>query len=425
MHDAVYRLRQSCRAVYKGESKGLYMANFDFEKNTQAHTEKQERSDTLGIQSIFKARTGFAKGWRLLIAIVVLIVPLLVISAYNAASGLSKESEAQDLYQTSSQHEYALASAKASQPLQQASPLPQASPSSPTTSPFSSIPVPSQTPSSSTSASTPTPSAPPVPHPPPEPPVAHTPSIDNLPDEPVAIIEVSDEDNENDVSPEENLTSVQTEELPNEESDQNSIVKSDKVAYITIDDGPSRAITPGVLDVLKQENIKATFFVLPHTGVEDLYQRIIDEGHELGNHSYSHVYSELYKPKNIQAFTDDVMLARDYILDNYDYLTTSYRFPGGAMSRKSSIITPRREILAELGYRDFDWNIDTGDAHPDQKDKSAEALALNVLDNTKDRSQLIILMHDSTGKATTLEALPLIIAGLREQGYTLDILRNY
>ncbi|MCL2152677.1 MAG: polysaccharide deacetylase family protein [Oscillospiraceae bacterium] len=199
----------------------------------------------------------------------------------------------------------------------------------------------------------------------------------------------------------------------------------DKVAYITIDDGPSREVTPGILDLLKDEGIKATFFVLPHNGVSDIYRRIIDEGHEMGNHSYSHVYSNLYNAKDIDAFIDEVQLAREFIFDNYGYLTTSFRFPGGAMSRKASIIEPRREFLAEIGYRDFDWNVETGDSSTKYKDKSAEALAARVLDNTRNRDKLIVLMHDTKSKGTTLEALPIIISGLRAQGYTFDVLQNY
>lgn len=205
----------------------------------------------------------------------------------------------------------------------------------------------------------------------------------------------------------------------------NSQATGNKTAYITIDDGPSREVTTGILDLLQQEGIKATFFVLPHGGVKDLYQRIIDEGHEIGNHSYSHNYSKLYTSNDISGFEEDVLLAQEWLFDNFGYLSTSFRFPGGAMGRKASIVDPRREFLEEHGYRDFDWHVDTGDANNNYKDKSAAALSQRVLDNTRDRERLIVLMHDTKSKATTLQALPLIITGLREQGYTFDILRNY
>ena len=198
-----------------------------------------------------------------------------------------------------------------------------------------------------------------------------------------------------------------------------------KVAYITIDDGPSRAITPGILDVLQREEVPATFFVLPHQGLDDIYMRIIEEGHEIGNHSYSHNYTRLYSSHNIEAFKDDIIMARDFILENFGYLTTSFRFPGGSGGRSSAVIISRREVLAELGYRDFNWQIDSGDASPHDTDKSADGIVSQVLSNTRNREHLIILFHDTASKRTTLEALPRIISGLREQGYTFDIIRNY
>ena len=219
----------------------------------------------------------------------------------------------------------------------------------------------------------------------------------------------------------------ETGEQPEEQPTTANVVNSYegvKIAYITIDDGPTRAITPGMLDILAQEGVKATFFVLPHSGVDDIYKRIIDEGHEIGNHSYSHVYSRLYSSGDLETFREDVLKARDYILDNFGYLTTTFRFPGGMMGRSSAIVAPRCEILDELGYRYFDWNSDTGDANRNP-DKSATGLTNNVLRNTNGRERLIIIMHDTSDKRTTLEALPRIIAGLREQGYVFDILRNY
>jgi len=201
--------------------------------------------------------------------------------------------------------------------------------------------------------------------------------------------------------------------------------KPKKVAYITIDDGPSRAITPKILDLLEEEGIKATFFVLPHTKVDDLYQRIIDEGHEIGNHTYTHQYASLYDSKDIESFENDVLKARDFIYDKFGYTTKSFRFPGGPMGHSSAVIEPRREILKGLGYSDYSWDVDTGDSRVGQVDKSAAALTANVLKYTRGREQLIVLMHDTQSKKTTLEALPLIIKGLRDQGYIFDVLRNY
>ena len=198
-----------------------------------------------------------------------------------------------------------------------------------------------------------------------------------------------------------------------------------KIAYITIDDGPSRAITPGILDLLKAEGITATFFVLPQRDVNDLYERMIEEGHEIGNHSYSHNYSRLYQSDNLDAFGADVTKAHDWVLEEFGYEMTSFRFPGGSMGRGASVIAQRRAFLDEIGYRYFNWHIDSGDARADIPDKRASTLTGNVLRNTRDRDHLIILFHDTWDKRSTLEALPAVIAGLREQGYTFDILKNY
>lgn len=198
-----------------------------------------------------------------------------------------------------------------------------------------------------------------------------------------------------------------------------------KVAYITIDDGPSRENTPAILDLLSEEGIKATFFVLPHTDVDDIYQRIIDEGHELANHSYSHVYNDLYNANDIGFFRDDIQKMQDFLLDNFGYEAVSFRFPGGTMGRKKAIIEERAAVLSELGLRYFDWDVSTNDTDTSAEGKKVDVLVSNVVENTRDRDKLIILMHDSANKQPTVEALPIIIEKLREQGYTFDILKNY
>jgi len=196
------------------------------------------------------------------------------------------------------------------------------------------------------------------------------------------------------------------------------------VAYLTFDDGPSHTVTPGILDILKDEGIKATFFVLPREGADDIFRRIIDEGHEVGNHSYSHDYDALFRG-NVSAFREDVVKARNYMENNFGYTTTSFRFPAGTMTWSRDIRNPRIEVINNLGYKYFDWHIDSGDAHTLQLDKAAETIAANVLDETRGRDHLIILMHDYSSRETTLEALPMIIEGLRLKGYEFDMLKNY
>ena len=198
----------------------------------------------------------------------------------------------------------------------------------------------------------------------------------------------------------------------------------DKIAYLTFDDGPSRDVTPGILDVLADEGIVATFFVLTHMNVDDIYWRIINEGHELGNHSSSHNYSLMYG-SNINLFYEDVMQTQNFLMERFAYRAELFRFPGGSMGRNLGMINQRKALLEEMGLRYFDWHIDSRDAHPRQTDRSAAAIIHNVLNNTRGRDRVIILMHDTGSRQTTLEALPNIIAGLRNRGYEFDLLSNY
>ena len=193
-------------------------------------------------------------------------------------------------------------------------------------------------------------------------------------------------------------------------------------AYLTFDDGPDRGITPGILDILLEEDIRATFFVLPNEGVEDIFRRIIDEGHEIGNHSFSHDYDLLYE-RNASAFREDVLSARRFIFDNFGYTTTSFRFPGGSMSW-SNVIRSRLDVINELGYRHFDWLVDSEDW---RRGRTADDIIREVLDQTKalGREHIIVLMHDYRNSHETLEALPGVIKGLRELGYEFDVVSNY
>ena len=197
-----------------------------------------------------------------------------------------------------------------------------------------------------------------------------------------------------------------------------------KVAYLTIDDGPSRNITPEMLDILKANNAKATFFVLPHANMDDVYKRIIDEGHELANHSFSHDLKKLYDPEDINYFAEDVFKAHEYITGK-GHVPTLFRFPGGSGGRTDEIMKPRLEIIKSLGYRHFNWDVSTGDSDIGPAGKNVEALVNNVILNTQNRKKLVILMHDTADKTATSGALPLIIENLREMGYTFETLADY
>ena len=202
-------------------------------------------------------------------------------------------------------------------------------------------------------------------------------------------------------------------------------VPSGKVAYLTVDDGPSEAVTVRILDILRDEGIKATFFVLPYEGMDHIYERILSEGHAMGNHSYSHDYRRLYGADEGAFFREDILRMEGYLRERFGYETDLFRFPGGSASWSPRTIARRVEILEELGYRHFDWDASTGDTDPSPAGRDPNALVSNVMARTSSRDKLIVLMHDSAGKSATAEALPEMISRLRAEGYGFDTLDNY
>uniref|UniRef100_S0DFZ7 Carbohydrate esterase family 4 protein n=1 Tax=termite gut metagenome TaxID=433724 RepID=S0DFZ7_9ZZZZ len=198
-------------------------------------------------------------------------------------------------------------------------------------------------------------------------------------------------------------------------------VPEQKTVYLTFDDGPSRN-TEKILDILKEENVKATFFVCAQCAesvdVPALLQRILAEGHEIGLHSYMHDYGKVYR--SLEDYLEDLNKINDYIFESAGYKSNILRFPGGSKSSNASSELMKR-IIAEVtrrGYRYYDWNIDSGDSTTEVN--SAGYLSGKIIKNTKDRQQVIVLMHDSPGPKTTPEAVKIAIPALREQRYVFD-----
>lgn len=196
-----------------------------------------------------------------------------------------------------------------------------------------------------------------------------------------------------------------------------------KIAYLTFDDGPS-ANTVKILDFLKANNIKATFFVLEKQGYDDLYKRIVDEGHAIAIHSSTHDYAEIYK--NVDAFMADVKSLSDHIKDLTGVETKLLRFPGGSNNRVShryggsDIMTKIIPTVEGAGYVYYDWNVDSQDAAKGLQD--TQVIVDSVLSQAKHNNNAVILMHDAAAKTTTVEALPAIVEGLKEQGFVFDAL---
>ncbi len=186
--------------------------------------------------------------------------------------------------------------------------------------------------------------------------------------------------------------------------------------YLTFDDGPS-SNTDKILDILNEYGVKATFFVCGNERYMEEYQRIVEEGHTLGMHSYSHKFREIYQ--STEAFAEDMNRLRDYLYEVTGVESNIVRFPGGSSNTicENDVM---QELIAYLSQEEmsyFDWNVSSGDAASSYI--SAERIAKNVLDNVWKYDSAIVLLHDASSKDTTVEALPMIIEKILESEDTV------
>lgn len=194
----------------------------------------------------------------------------------------------------------------------------------------------------------------------------------------------------------------------------NPVKSSGKKVYLTFDDGPS-SNTDQILDILKNYDVKATFFVVGKTDERSVkaYQRIVEEGHTLAMHSYSHKYDEIYESK--EAFARDLNSLQEYLYETTGVWPRIYRFPGGSSNTVSKVdMQELIEYLTDIGITYFDWNVASGDAV--SRTLPAETIVNNCLSGIEKQKESVILMHDASNKGTTIEALPQIIEAIQEQG---------
>lgn len=187
--------------------------------------------------------------------------------------------------------------------------------------------------------------------------------------------------------------------------------------YLTFDDGPSEN-TAKILDILKEKNIKATFFVIGKEDEESkaLYQRIIAEGHTLGMHSFTHKYSVIYD--SLDSFEEDVNHLQSYLAEITGVEPSIMRFPGGSSNQVSNIdMTEFIRYLNQEGITYYDWNVASGDAT--SQAYTADELVQNVITDVEKYDTSIVLMHDAATKGTTVDALGTMIDQLEAMGVEL------
>lgn len=192
-----------------------------------------------------------------------------------------------------------------------------------------------------------------------------------------------------------------------------------KVAYLTIDDGPSYNNTTKILNILKENNINATFFLIGQNAQRypELVKEEVAEGNSIANHTYSH---PLRYRMGAENFMNDVNKC-DEILKNIvgdKYVKKFMRFPGGVFTNQIKAYT---DVVKQNGYRYINWSAMTGDA--DRNLEPVEYLINHVKRDIRGQNNVVILMHDAPAKTTTVQALPIIIQYLRDQGYTFGVFK--
>lgn len=204
----------------------------------------------------------------------------------------------------------------------------------------------------------------------------------------------------------------------------------EKLAFLTFDDGPGK-YTQEILDVLKEKEVPATFFLLG-TSIEKtgssgtVWKRYVEEGHALATHTYSHDYNVLYSNRTpvVEKFKEELEQTEELLKERMGetFHSRVFRFPGGSMSWKG--MTETKESLKEIDVIDIDWNGMTGDSESASKRPgTAEdtwTFLQDGLSRTAHPETLVLLMHDT--KENTAKFLGEIIDKLESEGYEFGIL---
>lgn len=198
--------------------------------------------------------------------------------------------------------------------------------------------------------------------------------------------------------------------------------KGEKICYLTFDDGPSEN-TEKVLDILKDYDAKATFFVVGQNLSEKrapVLKRMIAEGHAVGMHTDEHVYQKLYE--SLDSFLTDYDNLYRKLREDYGIETALFRFPGG--SNCGYLKGRGNAYLKEMearGFACFDWNSSGEDSVGKPTVASIEK---NVFSTGLRYHATIVLLHDSSITDRTVEALPDILERFVREGYSFASLEH-
>ena len=185
----------------------------------------------------------------------------------------------------------------------------------------------------------------------------------------------------------------------------------EKTVYLTFDDGPTKYLTDEILDILEENEVMATFFVIGKMANENqsVLKRIYNDGHTVALHGYSHEYKKI--------FSSPIELEKDILkcidtLENLlpEFKAKYFRFPGGSHKLSNRL----KNVPKNLNLTTIDWNATIGDG--EYNDGSVETYKKEFLKTVKDKNKVVLLMHDT--KKNTAKCLPYFIDYFIENGYS-------
>ena len=198
------------------------------------------------------------------------------------------------------------------------------------------------------------------------------------------------------------------------------------VIYLTFDDGPSDTVTPQILDILKDNGIKATFFICAYDEkTTPMLQREIDEGHTIGIHGYTHDYNVAYASP--EAYMENITKLDQMLQADFGYKAFTTRFLGGSSNTVSAkycdgIMSQLVEMVPAAGFQYMDWNITSIDANGNNLD--SEGIYNSIIEGLNPAKPNVVLMHDTNQKQTTADQLQALIDYGKENGYSFEAIQK-
>lgn len=196
-------------------------------------------------------------------------------------------------------------------------------------------------------------------------------------------------------------------------SEEEISANNEKVIFLTFDDGPAGKVTTDILDILKRNDVKGTFFLVGGQvkGQESLLKRMVDEGHSLGLHSMTHNRDNLYSSN--EGFMREMLKTQEVIYEATNVKANILRFPFGCNNNSYKLKKSLVEAIHDKNLKIYDWTVDSGDG------ENFSASPGTFIQKSKSKSPyVVLLMHCGYVNKTSVQALQSIIDYYKANGYT-------